>query len=122
MLNYIWAFMIIIGVVYGLLTGNIEQVGNGAIESAEESVKLCITMLGIMSMWMGFMEVAQKSGLIAKAEKMLEPAIKWMFPELPVNHKARTHITTNIIANMFGFSAKPLFEVNNEEESNPGRS
>ena len=72
MLNYIWAFMIIIGVVYGLLTGNIEQVGNGAIESAEESVKLCITMLGIMSMWMGFMEVAQKSGLIAKAEKMLE--------------------------------------------------
>ena len=42
MLNYIWAFMIIIGVVYGLLTGNIEQVGNGAIESAEESVKLCI--------------------------------------------------------------------------------
>ena len=102
MLNYIWAFMIIIGVVYGLLTGNIEQVGNGAIESAEESVKLCITMLGIMSMWMGFMEVAQKSGLIAKAEKMLEPAIKWMFPELPVNHKARTHITTNIIANILG--------------------
>lgn len=97
MLNYIWAFMIIIGVVYGLLTGNIEQVGNGAIESAEESVKLCITMLGIMSMWMGFMEVAQKSGLIAKAEKMLEPAIKWMFPELPVNHKARPRSTLSIV-------------------------
>ena len=70
MLNYIWAYMIIIGVIYGLATGNIEQVGNGAVESAEEAIKLCITMLGIMSMWMGFMEVAKKSGLI-KIEKNL---------------------------------------------------
>ena len=102
MLNYIWAFMIIIGVVYGLATGNIEQVGNGAIASAEEAVKLCITMLGIMSMWMGFMEVAQKSGLIGKAEKLLEPVINWLFPNIPKDHEARPHIITNIIANILG--------------------
>lgn len=102
MLNYIWAFMIIIGVIYGLLTGNIEQVGNGAIEAAEEAVKLCITMLGIMSMWMGFMEVAEKSGLIAKAEKLLEPVVEWLFPDMPKEHKARPHIITNIIANILG--------------------
>ena len=47
MLNYIWAFMIVVGVIYGAATGNIEQVGNGAIESAEDAVKMCITMLGI---------------------------------------------------------------------------
>lgn len=80
MLNYIWAFMIVIGVVYGAFTGNIEQVGNGAIDSAIEAVKLCVTMVGIMSMWMGFMEVAKTSGLIEKAEKGLEPVIKWLFP------------------------------------------
>lgn len=102
MLNYIWAFMIIIGVIYGVFTGNIEQVGNGAIESAEEAVKLCVTMLGIMSMWMGFMEVAEKSGLIAKAEKLLEPVIRWLFPNIPKEHKARPHIITNIIANILG--------------------
>ena len=72
MLNYIWAGMIILSVLYGMATGRMEQVGNGAIESTKEAVSMCITMLGIMSMWMGFMEVAQKSGLIAKAEKMLE--------------------------------------------------
>jgi spore maturation protein A len=94
--------MILVGVVYGGLTGNIEHVGNGAIESAEEAVKLCITMLGIMSMWMGFMEVAEKSGLIAKAERMLEPVINWLFPNLPKEHKARPHIITNIIANILG--------------------
>lgn len=102
MLNYIWAFMIVVGVIYGAATGNIEQVGNGAIESAEDAVKMCITMLGIMSMWMGFMEIARRSGLIAKAEKGLNPAINWLFPNLPMDHKARPHIITNIIANILG--------------------
>lgn len=102
MLNYIWAFMIIIGVVYGIATGNFEQVGNGAIESAKEAIQLCITMVGVMSMWMGFMEVAKESGLIKKAEKMLEPAVNWLFPRLPKEHSARPHIITNIIANILG--------------------
>lgn len=102
MLNYIWAFMIVCGVVYGVFTGNIDKVGNGAIDSATEAVKLCITMVGIMSMWMGFMESAKSSGLIAKAEKGLEPVIRWLFPNLPQNHPAREHITTNIIANILG--------------------
>lgn len=102
MLNYIWAFMIVIGVIYGAVTGHIEQVGNGALDSAVEAVKLCITMVGVMSMWMGFMEVAKTSGLIAKAEKGLEPVIKWLFPKLPENHPAKEHISTNIIANILG--------------------
>lgn len=102
MLNYIWAFIIVIGVIYGLFTGNIDAVGNGAIEAAEEAVQLCITMLGIMSMWMGFMEVAKNSGLIAKAEKGLELVIRWLFPNLPKDHPARPHIITNIIANILG--------------------
>ncbi len=102
MLNYIWAIMIAIGIVYGLLTGHIEDVGNGAITSAEEAVKLCITMLGIMSMWLGFMEVAKASGLIEKAEKKMEPVIGWLFPALPQTHPARPHIITNIIANILG--------------------
>lgn len=102
MLNYIWAFMIIIGVIYGIATGNYEQVGNGAIESAKEAIQLCITMIGVMSMWMGFMEVAKESGIIKKAEKILEPAINWLFPTLPKDHSARPHIITNIIANILG--------------------
>lgn len=102
MLNYLWAFMIVCGVVYGMLTGNIDKVGNGALDSAMEAVQLCITMVGIMSMWMGFMEVAQKSGLINKVEKGLAPIIKWLFPNLPDKHPAKPHIITNIIANILG--------------------
>lgn len=102
MLNYIWAFMIVCGVIYGVITGNIEEVGNGAINSATEAVELCITMVGVMSMWMGFMEVAKNSGLIAKAERGLEPVIRWLFPKMPEDHPAKPHIITNIIANILG--------------------
>ena len=112
--------MIVCGVIYGLLTGNIEKVGNGAIDSAAEAVKLCITMTGIMSMWMGFMESAKSSGLIAKAEKGLEPVICWLFPNLPKEHPARSHITTNIIANILGlgWAATPAGLKAMEELSN----
>ena len=102
MLNYIWTFMIIVGVVYGLITGNIDKVGNGAVMWAEEAVKISITMLGIMSMWMGFMNIAEKSGLVKKCEKVINPLINWLFPNLPCNHSARPHIITNIIANVLG--------------------
>ena len=51
MLNYIWAFMIIIGVVYGAATGNMKEVSNAALDSAGEAVSLCITMIGVMALW-----------------------------------------------------------------------
>ena len=60
MLNWLWGFMIIIGIVYALITGNIESVTQGAFVSAKEAVTLCITMFGIMSFWCGLMEIAEK--------------------------------------------------------------
>ena len=62
MLNYIWAFMIIIGVVYGAATGNMKEVSNAALDSAGEAVSLCITMIGVMALWVGLMEIAKTSG------------------------------------------------------------
>ena len=69
MLNYIWAFMILIGVVYGAFTGKMAEVTNAALDSAGDAVSLCITMIGVMALWVGLMEIAQKSGLIAKMTK-----------------------------------------------------
>ena len=80
MLNYIWAVMIAIGVIYGALTGNIEAVANGALDSAGEAVQLCITMTGIMALWVGLMEIAKNSGLIASMTKGIQPFISFLFP------------------------------------------
>lgn len=102
MLNYIWAFMIAIGVLYGAFTGHIEAVSNAALDSAKEAVDLCITMVGVMGLWMGLMEIAKNAGLIAKMTKGIQPFVSFMFPRLPKNHAAREYISTNIITNVLG--------------------
>lgn len=102
MLNYIWAFMILLGIIYGTITGNMEALTNAAMDSAGEAVSLCITMLGVMALWMGLMEIAQKSGLIAKMTRGIQPFISFMFPQIPKEHESREYISTNLIANVLG--------------------
>ncbi len=102
MLNYLWAAMIIIGIVYGSITGNIEVVGNAAIDSGKDAVSLCITMLGVVTMWTGIMKIATNCGIIAATSRKLSPFITFLFPRLPKNHIVRESITTNFIANIFG--------------------
>ena len=66
MLNFLWAGMILLGVCYGTITGNIAEVGEGALEATKEAISLCITMLGAVAFWVGLMEIAKESGLIEK--------------------------------------------------------
>lgn len=102
MLNYIWALMILIGVVYGAITGKMADVTNAALDSAGDAVSLCITMIGAMALWVGLMEIAQKSGLIAKMTRGIQPFITFLFPRIPQGHIAREYIATNLIANILG--------------------
>ena len=102
MLNYIWAFMIMIGVVYGAVAGRMAEVTNAALDSAGDAVSLCITMVGVMALWVGLMEIAQKSGLIAKLTQGIQPFIRFLFPRIPEGHPAREYIATNLIANVLG--------------------
>lgn len=102
MLNYIWAGMILLGVIYGVCTGQMSALTGGALDSAREAVSLCITMAGVMALWMGLIEIAQESGMIAKMTKGIRPFLKFMFPRLPEDHPAGEYITTNLIANVLG--------------------
>ena len=102
MLNYIWAFMIMVGVIYAACTGNIGELTDGALDSAGEAISLCITMAGVMALWMGLMEIAKEAGLIEKLTKGISPFLDFMFPEIPKGHSARGYIATNIIANVLG--------------------
>ncbi len=99
MLNYIWAAMIILGVIFGAVNGNMKEVTEAALDSAGEAVSLCIATAGIMALWVGLMEIAEKSGLIMKLTHKLSPFVTFMFPSLPKQHKARDYISMNIIAN-----------------------
>ena len=102
MLNYIWAFMIIIGIIYGSLTGHMAELSNAALDSAKEAVTLCITMLGVMALWVGLMQIAQKAGIIASMTKKLRPFLLFLFPRLRYEDIALEYISTNVVANILG--------------------
>ncbi len=102
MLNFLWAGMIIIGVLYGALQGKMADITNAALDSSKEAVALCITMMGVMSFWVGLMEIAAKAGMIQAATKALSPIIRFFFPNIPKDHPVNEHIATNFIANILG--------------------
>ena len=97
-----WAGMILIGVIYAAFTGNMSAVTDAALDSAGEAISLCITMAGVMALWMGLMEIGQQSGLVERLTKGIAPFLNFMFPRIPKGHPARGYIATNIIANVLG--------------------
>ncbi|MGN0291261.1 MAG: nucleoside recognition protein [Lachnospiraceae bacterium] len=123
MLNYLWGFMILIGTIFAAFTGNLANVTEAALDSAKEAVTLCITMIGVMSFWVGLMRVAERAGIIEGASKKLSPVLDFLFPYIPKDHKAREYISTNMIANFFGLGwaatpagIKAMEELENLEE------
>ena len=120
MLNYLWAGMILTGVIFAAFSGTMPDITNAAIDSAKEAITLCITMMGVMSLWMGLMEIAAKSGIIRSASRRIRPLIHFLFPRLPHGHPAEEAITTNMIANILGlgWAATPAGLKAMEELSN----
>ena len=110
MLNYLWGIMIIIGLAFGIVTGQVEALSNAAVDSAGEAVTLALTMLGIMAMWTGLMEVARQSGIMERLTKLLSPVLHFLFPRIPPSHPASDYIAANIIANILGlgWAATPM--------------
>ncbi len=102
MLNYIWGAFIVIGVLYGILTGRVEDVTNAAISGGKDAVSLCITMLGVMATWTGIIKIAQKGGAIELLSKKMKPLLRFLFPSVPDGHPAQEYIATNFIANFLG--------------------
>lgn len=101
-MNYLWGFMILIGVVFAAFNGTLPEVTEAAVSSAKEAVALCITMMGVMSFWVGIMRIAENAGIIEGATKKLKPFLRFLFPNIPKDHPANRFIATNMIANVFG--------------------
>lgn len=101
-MDYLWAGMIFVGILYGAFAGTLPDITTAALDSAKEAVTLCITMLGVMSFWMGMMEIATQAGIIEMLAKRMRPIMHFLFPRLPRESGAYQAITTNIIANLLG--------------------
>ena len=122
-MNYLWAFMILTGVVFAAFHGTLPAVTQAALDSAKEAVTLCITMMGVMSFWVGLMRIAEKTGIIAGLSRRLAPVLHFLFPDIPKDHPANKYIATNMIANIFGlgWAATPAgFKAFSDEKTKKG--
>ena len=110
MLNILWPILINLSVVYAIIVVNIEEVNTGIFNSLSEAVELSLTFLGTICLWSGIMEIAKKTSLINKLNKLLKPFINFLFPDLKNNEIAKQEISMNMIANILGLgnAATPL--------------
>lgn len=101
-MNGIWGGMLLVGIVYGVITGRTEAVSAAVLDSSRDAVTLCITMLGITGLWMGLMQIAQDGGVVSMISEKMKPLIRFLFPGIPENHPASGAITLNFAANFLG--------------------
>lgn len=104
-MNYLWGGMLIVGIIYGALTGNLNEVANGAINASKEAVSLAVALLGVTAMWSGLMEIASGAGIIDWLIRKIRPILRFLFPRIPDGHPALEAISVNMIANFFGLGA-----------------
>lgn len=104
MLNYIWLGLIVIAVVTGAATGNIQQVTKQAFDSAESAVKIALGLISIMTLWLGIMKIAEQAGFIRMLARALAPVMRRLFPDVPPEHPAMGAMLLNIAANWLGLS------------------
>lgn len=102
MLNYIFAFMILISIVCAIFTGNTTALADSVVNGAAESIKLLITMAGMLALWSGIMEIASKGGFTALFSRLLSPVLKRLFKNLKNDSKVLNLISMNVSANLLG--------------------
>lgn len=109
-MSYIWTGMVTLSVVYGLLSGNGPAVAAAAVEGAAAAIQLCLTMAGVMCLWMGVMEVMKRSGLAEGLSRLLRPILCRLYPDFKNDRETMDAISANVSANLLGLgnAATPL--------------
>ena len=100
MINYIFGLFFIIGILYSFFTDT--NISTEMLTASSKSIELIFTMIPIMCLWLGIMNIAKKSGLLDKLAKLITPFLKLLFPEIPKDSPCFSYISINIIMNMLG--------------------
>ncbi len=109
-MSVIWTGMVVLSLVYGLWAGNGAAVAAGAVEGAAAAVELCLTMAGLMCLWMGVMEIMKRSGLAGALSRLLRPVLGRLYPDFRKDRETMDAISANVSANLLGLgnAATPL--------------
>lgn len=110
MMNYVFAALIILAALWGIFSGNTEEVASAILESGGSTVQLMLTITGAMALWSGIMAIAEKSELTSYATRILRPLLRFLMPGLAKNSDAEKYVCMNVVSNTLGLgnAATPL--------------
>src|SRR3954452_15367619 len=131
MINIIWVLLTVIGILFAVINGTMEEVNEAIFKGASDAVTLCIGFISVLVFWLGIMKIAEHAGLLEKLAILFRPIVTRLFPEIPKDHPAMGYILSNMIANLFGLgnAATPLgikameqMKVLNDDKTEASRS
>ena len=105
MVSYIWLFLILIGIGFSALTGNLDIINDSILTNGTKALDLMLSILPVIVLWTGIMKIAEVSGLLNKFAKLMEPILSRLFPSVPKDNPALGFIASNIAANMMGLGS-----------------
>ncbi len=105
MINYIWGFLILLGIIYYFFTGDITGLNNELLSSSNKALDLILTIMPIIVLWSGLLKIAEDSGILVKFSRFLQPILKRLFPTIKKDSLALGYISSNIAANMLGLGS-----------------
>lgn len=105
MVNKLWTYFIIMGIIFSLITGNNISINETILKSATECLEVFLKLFPVIALWLGIMNIATNSGLLNKLSKILSKVLHPLFPKIPKNHVSFAYMSSNIIANMFGLGS-----------------
>lgn len=103
-MNYIFYFLIVSSIIFGVINHRTQDVVNAILSGADLSVKIAFSLIGIMAFWLGIMRIAEKSGLVKILAKLINPITKRLFNELPEDNPAVGNIALSFSANALGLT------------------
>jgi len=94
--------LLAVAVVAAAATGRVAGLTAAAAESAARAVTLAIGLVGVMTLWLGLVKVAEEAGLVEALARAVRPVMRRLFPEVPPEHPAMGAMVMNIAANLLG--------------------
>ena len=131
-LNYIWIAFFVIAFITALIRliffqdfTVFSEIVDATFDSARSGFTISLGLTGVLTLWLGFLKIAEKGGMITLFAKAIGPFFNKIFPSLPKNHPAYGSMIMNFAANMLGLdnAATPmgLKAMNEMQEVNPNK-
>lgn len=105
MVSLIWGLLLLIGIIYSFISGNLSLVNDEVLKSSAQALEMFSSMFPVIVLWMGLMQIASDSGLLSIISHKFSFILKRLFPSIPEGHEAMGLIASNIIVNMVGLGS-----------------